>query len=161
MAWSYEIDEHRRFVRSVSFGLLSARDVVAFRQHLAMDPAFDPTFCMLVDFSKVTKVDLFPGEVRILAAMSPFLPTSRRAFVVPANQRNLDLLEVFALFDATLRFSAKGAVRLFTNQKDALEWLFEKGKRANGAARGASQRVLHAAVRNGSRRKHALSRRRS
>jgi hypothetical protein len=161
MAWSYEIDEHRRLVRSVTFGLLSARDVVAFRQHLAMDPAFDPAFCMLVDFSKVTKVDLFPDEVRILAAISPFLPTARRAFVVPDNPQNLELLKVLALFDATLRFSAKGAVRLFTNQKDALEWLFEKGKPTNGSARGASQRIRHPAVRNGSRRKHALSRRRS
>jgi len=121
MSWLYSIDKDRRLVRTTVSGLFRARDVVAFRQHITMDPDFDPAFGMLALFNKVTKVDLFPDEVRVLAGMSPFLPEARRAFVVAPDQRNfMRLYELFALFDAMIRFGSSGAVRLFTTQKAAM-----------------------------------------
>jgi hypothetical protein len=139
MAWSYKIDKDKQFVTCVVSGVFRTRDVVAFRQIITMDPAFDPAFCMLADLTKVTKVDIFPDEVRILATMSPFLPTARRAFVLSAHQRNMNLLELLRLFYATVRFYGSGTVRLFTSQKEALEWLLPKTK----PAKGFDGRVMH------------------
>lgn len=157
MAWLYSIDSDRQLVRTTVSGLFRARDVVSFRQHIMMDSAFDPGFCMLADFTKITKVDLLPDEVRVLAAMSPFLPESRRAFVLTAEQRNfLKLSELFALFEAMTRFYGRGAIRMFTTQKEALRWLFPKAKPANGPHKEATQLATQEALRNRSVRRVAL-----
>jgi hypothetical protein len=158
MAWLYRIDSDRQLVRTTVSGLFRARDVVAFRQHLAMDPAFDPAFCMLADFTKITKVDILPDEVKVLAVMSPFLPETRRAFILAAEQRNfLKLYELFAMFDAMARFYGTGTIRLFTTQKDALGWLFPKAKPTNGPHRIETQVIGEEAMGNRSVRKLAAS----
>jgi hypothetical protein len=153
MSVSYKIDRNKRLVVSRASGVFSARDVVAFSQCVTSDPAFDPAFGLLADLTSVKKVDILPEEARILAAMTPFLPEARRAFVVAANQPDLKLLELFALFEATRRFFGDKSVQLFTSHAAAVRWLFGRARATHRSSKEARPPAVEPAMRNRSPRK--------
>jgi hypothetical protein len=126
MPSSYVIDKERKLVITTAWGDCNADDVLEFRKQVLKDGDFDPTFSQLADFTGVTKVDVSPDEVRMLAAISPFSPQSRRALVAD-NQVIFGLSKMFGIL-RNLR--GEKLIRVFRTRSEALDWLLEKDKAA-------------------------------
>jgi hypothetical protein len=126
MPASYSIDKQKRLVTTRAWGTCTVQDALEFRRQVLEDDNFDPSFAQLADFTAVTKVEFTPGEVRMLAWVTPFSPDSRRAIVVE------DWLAFgFARMYETLR-SLRGDrhVRVFRDRDEALAWIFPKDRAA-------------------------------
>ena len=126
MPSSYVIDKERKLVITTAWGDCSADDVLEFRKQVLKDRDFDPSFSQLADFTGVTKVDVSPDEVRMLATKSPFSTQSRRALVAD-NQVIFGLSKMFGIL-RNLR--GEKLIRVFRTRNEALDWLLEKDKAA-------------------------------
>ena len=126
MPSSYVIDKERKLVITTAWGDCTADDVLEFRKQVLKDHDFDPSYSQLADFTGVTKVDFSPDEVRMLAAISPFSPQSRRALVAD-NQLIFGLSKMFGIL-RNLR--GEKLIRVFRTRSEALDWLLEKDKAA-------------------------------
>jgi hypothetical protein len=110
MPATYEIDTHKKLVVTTAWGLCTADDVLRFRRALSSDSNFDPSFCQLADFTRVTQVKFTPDDVRMLAEVSPFSLRSRRALVAGDILRSL---------------RGEHDLRVFRNRCEAMAWLME------------------------------------
>ena len=126
MPSSYVIDKERKLVITTAWGDCNAEDVLEFRKQVLRDSDFDPSFSQLADFTGVTKVDVSPDEVRMLATKSPFSTQSRRALVAD-NQVIFGLSKMFGIL-RNLR--GEKLIRVFRSRSEALDWLLEKDKAA-------------------------------
>jgi hypothetical protein len=126
MPSSYVIDKERKLVITTAWGDCNADDVLEFRKQVLRDRDFDPSFSQLADFTGVTKVDVSPDEVRMLATKSPFSTQSRRALVAD-NQVIFGLSKMFGIL-RNLR--GEKLIRVFRTRSEALDWLLEKDKAA-------------------------------
>jgi len=126
MPSSYVIDKERKLVITTAWGDCNADDVLEFRKQVLKDRDFDPSFSQLADFTGVTKVDVSPDEVRMLATKSPFSTQSRRALVAD-NQVIFGLSKMFGIL-RNLR--GEKLIRVFRTRNEALDWLLEKDKAA-------------------------------
>ena len=126
MPSSYVIDKERKLVITTAWGDCNADDVLEFRKQVLKDRDFDPSFSQLADFTGVTKVDVSPDEVRMLATKSPFSTQSRRALVAD-NQMIFGLSKMFGIL-RNLR--GEKLIRVFRTRNEALDWLLEKDKAA-------------------------------
>jgi hypothetical protein len=126
MPSSYVIDKERKLVITTAWGDCKADDVLEFRKQVLRDRDFDPSFSQLADFTGVTKVDVSPDEVRMLATKSPFSTQSRRALVAD-NQVIFGLSKMFGIL-RNLR--GEKLIRVFRTRSEALDWLLEKDKAA-------------------------------
>ena len=126
MPSSYVIDKERKLVITTAWGDCTADDVLEFRKQVLKDRDFDPSFSQLADFTGVTKVDVSPDEVRMLATKSPFSTQSRRALVAD-NQVIFGLSKMFGIL-RNLR--GEKLIRVFRTRSEALDWLLEKDKAA-------------------------------
>ena len=126
MPSSYVIDKERKLVITTAWGDCNADDVLEFRKQVLKDRDFDPSFSQLADFTGVTKVDVSPDEVRMLATKSPFSTQSRRALVAD-NQVIFGLSKMFGIL-RNLR--GEKLIRVFRTRSEALDWLLEKDKAA-------------------------------
>jgi len=126
MPSSYVIDKERKLVITTAWGDCNAEDVLEFRKQVLRDSDFDPSFSQLADFTGVTKVDVSPDEVRMLATKSPFSTQSRRALVAD-NQVIFGLSKMFGIL-RNLR--GEKLIRVFRTRSEALDWLLEKDKAA-------------------------------
>ena len=121
MALSYHIDTSLRLVFSRAEATIRDADLLAHQDRLRSDPAFDPSFDQLFDYSQVEEMDITEATVRLLAARNPFMASVRRAFVVvsePARQ-------------LTAQFLAAGGLRpedsrIFNSVAEARRWLHLK-----------------------------------
>ena len=126
MPSSYVIDKERKLVITTAWGDCTADDVLEFRKQVLKDRDFDPSFSQLADFTGVTKVDVSPDEVRMLATKSPFSTQSRRALVAD-NQVIFGLSKMFGIL-RNLR--GEKLIRVFRTRSEALDWLLERNKAA-------------------------------
>ncbi len=126
MPSSYEIDKQRRLVVTTAWGACTADDVLRFRKQLLNDPDFDPSFSQLADFTGITKIDVTPDEIRMLASVSPFSPQSRRSLVA-GDQTVFGIARMFSIL-RSLR--GEHHLRVFRSLSEALDWLMEKDKAA-------------------------------
>ena len=126
MPSSYVIDKERKLVITTAWGDCNADDVLEFRKQVLKDRDFDPSFSQLADFTGVTKVDVSPDEVRMLATKSLFSTQSRRALVAD-NQVIFGLSKMFGIL-RSLR--GEKLIRVFRTRSEALDWLLEKDKAA-------------------------------
>jgi hypothetical protein len=126
MPASYTIDTQRRLVVTRAWGACTADDVLEFRRKIAKDPDFDPGFAQLADFTAITRLDMTPGEVRMLAWGSPFLASSRRALVA----ENALAFGFSRMYETLRGLRGDHHVRVFRNRDDALAWLLQEGKAA-------------------------------
>jgi hypothetical protein len=126
MPLSYVIDKQQRLVVASFWGACTMSDALELRRQILKDDNFDPNFAQLTDLSAVTSINVRPGEVRMLAWMSPFSPDSRRA-IVADSQLTFGLARIYE----TLR-SLRGDrhVRVFHNRDEALAWIFPKDQAA-------------------------------
>jgi hypothetical protein len=79
---TYHIDVGRRLVISHATGRLTDADLQQYQQQLRQEPAFDPTFCQLVDWMGVTSLALTGDGLRQRVAGSIFQPGPPRAIAV-------------------------------------------------------------------------------
>jgi len=126
MPSSYVIDKERKLVITTAWGDCNTDDVLEFRKQVLKDRDFDPSFSQLADLTGVTRVDVSPDEVRMLAAKSPFSPQSRRALVAE-NQMVFGISKMFGIL-RNLR--GEKLIRVFRTRSEALDWLVEKDKAA-------------------------------
>jgi hypothetical protein len=116
---SYTIDKERRLVLSVGTGLLTREDLWGHMGRLSEDPNFDPTFCQLLDFTRVTGLDVEPEDVRQLAQRNVFSQQSRRSFVV-TNDLQFGLARMFEIHRD---LAGEKGIRVFRTFAEAVDWL--------------------------------------
>ena len=107
-------------------GLCSENDILGFHKQIVNDSDFDPRFSQLVDGTGITKTDITPSRMRILAEKSPFSLTSKRAFVAD-SPLGFGLSRVYEIVRG---LKGDRQIRVFRNRKAALEWLLEKRQAA-------------------------------
>lgn len=112
MAYSYSIDPHRRLVVSRASGVFTPDDIVAVRQLVARDPAFDPTYDQIIDLTEATDLKFDYDTMLSVAASSLSQSFVRRALVARtaeqyslacifqvANEQSGQRIDIFATFD--------------------------------------------------------------
>ncbi len=122
MPFSYKIDKERKLVMSTGYGVFTLGDALAHQEKLRKDSDFDPSFCQLMDFTHVTKLDLRPEDVRRLAQASLFAHDSKRAILVNSESA-FGLARMYEILRST--FGERG-IQAFRNLEDALEWVLAK-----------------------------------
>src|SRR5215467_2446756 len=116
---SYKIDKERRLVLTNVWGKLTFADGVAHRDQLLSDPAFDPTYRQISDFTQVTELAFSAEELRQFAQFDLFSPSARRAFVAPEDAK-FGLGRMFAM----LRESrGDTGIRVFRTLEEAEYWV--------------------------------------
>ena len=85
MPAEYKINKFLGVVCSSAHGTLIENEAYSHQDKLRNDPAFDPSFSQLADFTKVTQVDLSTNAIHHLAERNPFGIGSKRAFVTPKD----------------------------------------------------------------------------
>ena len=115
---SYQIDPTRRRVLVTGRGQLTDADFTAVRDQLASDPAFDPSWQQLLDFSEGDLSRLEAESIRQMAESSVAGPAARRAYVV-ARDVDFGLVRMFEI----LTDERKGRIRAFRDRGEAEAWL--------------------------------------
>jgi hypothetical protein len=119
MAWSYKIDGERRLVTTTAWGTLTADQVLEHQRKLQNDPAFDPDFFQLLDFTLVVYLKMDAKTVMELSQAESFSRKSRRAFI--ANTPfHYGMARMFAVLH---KLSGEDQIGVFTNHDEALQWL--------------------------------------
>ena len=105
------------------WGFTTFAEVLGHYNNLRTDSHFDPTFNQLVDFTKVTNVEVSAEEIKQFAQLPLFGPGSRRALVSPGGA--IDGL--LRLFSAYRELSpAAEQMKVFGTMDEALNWLNDK-----------------------------------
>ena len=95
-------------------------DLTAAQRALASDPAFDPTFPLLLDLRTATDVCLTWQEMQSLVGVSALAPTTRRAILVGAP----GVLGMARLYEAIREHeTATDVVRACQSIEEAVRWL--------------------------------------
>jgi hypothetical protein len=68
------IDPERSLTITTGHGVVTDEEFVRARQQLLADPAFDPSFDRIWDFSAVTEAQISEGTIAQLVAASPASP---------------------------------------------------------------------------------------
>ena len=119
MAWSYTIDKESHLVTTTAWGTLTADQVLEHQRRLQKDPAFDPDFSQLVDFTLVVYLKMDAKTVMELSDVVVFSAKSRRAFLAD-NPFHYGMARMFAVFHT---LSGGDQIRVFTTRDEALQWL--------------------------------------
>jgi len=120
MPCSYVIDREKRLVISSAWDRVTFVEVRNHQDQLRADPAFDPAFNQLVDASAVTAIAATLDEVKRVATVRIFTPSSRRAFVAATPE----VFGVGRLLGAHFGMGrAPQQVNIFYDLPSALKWL--------------------------------------
>ena len=126
MPATYKIDRVNRVVLSTATGIFTSEDAWNQINQLLADPEFSPTFGQLLDFSTVGPMNLTPAEIKHLAEVALFAPSSRRAFVSPTPL----LYGLARMYAAQREILGDTGIGIFRTMEEAREWLgLEKTKR--------------------------------
>ena len=120
MPMRYDIDEHRKLVRSTGEGRITFVEISAHQDRLLQDSAFDPSFDQFVDLGAAMTPDITTPQAVILAKRPLFSSTSRRAFFASAPT-------VFGLIRMMQAYHESGQehshIGVFYERESAFEWL--------------------------------------
>ena len=119
MAWSYTVDKESRLVTTTAWGTLTADQVLEHQRKLQNDPAFDPDFSQLADFTLVVLMQMDAKTVMELSDIVLFSAKSRRAFIAD-NPFHYGMARMFAAFH---KLSGEDQIQIFTTRDMALQWL--------------------------------------
>ncbi len=123
MPADYKIDKKRRFVLSSGSGLLTKEDILSHMDRISVDPAFDPNFSQLLDFTNVTEVGFGPREVREFAERNIFAPKARRAFLVRDDLH----FALARMFEIHRELRGEMGIGVFRALEDAMKWIEAAG----------------------------------
>jgi hypothetical protein len=120
LAYTYSIDPDRRLVVSRASGIFTPDDVVAVRQRVSRDPAFNPAYNQIIDLSEVTDLRFDYDAMLSVAASSLSQSFVSRAIVArTAEQYSLacifqvaseqlgQRIDIFATFDEAAEWIAR------------------------------------------------------
>lgn len=82
MPLSYQIDTERHLVMTVGWDRCTVGELSEHQRQLGSDPGFNSDFSQLLDFTRVTSVDVDFMAMLELADRHVFSAKSRRAFFV-------------------------------------------------------------------------------
>ena len=118
LAFSYSIDPHRRLVVSRASGVFTPEDVVATRQLVARDPAFDPTYDQIIDLTEATDLKFDYDTMLAVAASSLSQSFVRRAIVA----RTAEQYSLACIFQVASEQSRQ-RIDIFATFDEAVEWI--------------------------------------
>ena len=120
MSLTIRVDPARRVSYVRLSDTVTFDDLATAQRALASDPAFDPTFPLLLDMRAASDVRLTWREMQSLAGISALAPTTRRAILVGAP----GVLGMARLYE-TLREheTAADVVRACQTIEEAVLWL--------------------------------------
>ena len=101
-------------------GIVTFDELVAWQLQLAADPAFDPTFPLLVDMRDVTEMRLTWTELKLLIVQSPVQMTTRRAILL-GNSNVIGSAHVYESLRESL--TASSSARVVYTLTEAAQWL--------------------------------------
>lgn len=117
MPIEYTIDAERRLILTNVTGVVAPADMLEHYRTLAADPAFDPEFDALVDFSGAAPFEAKGEEIRDIARAVPNARGTRRALVV-----DRDLHYGFGRMASAAR-AHDLEIQVFRSRAEALTWL--------------------------------------
>lgn len=118
MAYSYSIDARRRLVVSRASGVFTPEDVVAVRELVARDPAFDPTYDQIIDLTEATDLKFDYDTMLAVAASSLSQSFVRRAIVA----RTAAQYSLACIFQVASEQSGQ-RIDIFATFEEAAEWM--------------------------------------
>lgn len=120
---SYRIDRDRRLVFIDCVGTIAREDFLDAQARFEQDPAFDPSYAVLLDGLKANFGQLTAEDLQAIAQNNRMAPGVRRAFVVD-TAKNFGRVAVFVVM-------AEGGydspLALFETLEDAMFWLDSGG----------------------------------
>lgn len=119
MSAVYTIDKQRRLVLSSADGTLTREDVQGHMDRLSNDPDFNPDFSQVLDFTRVSTVELEPDDIRLFAKRKIFSLTSRRAMIVK-DDLQFGLARMFATHR---ELEGEIGISVFRDAAEAMEWV--------------------------------------
>jgi hypothetical protein len=123
------IDADRKLIITVCSGTVIDEELLQARKQVLADPAFDPSFDRLWDFSFVTKEDVSEEAIASLVKTSPYVGDISRAVVVSAAPKAL--ARVLEFVSQSRRFNR--GIAAFPTRKAAEQWI-ESERAAHGRA---------------------------
>ncbi len=124
MPVAYTIDREKGRVISWGEGTISWDDIIAHMDSLTKDRDFRPTFSQLIDFTKVTKIELTHDQIYELAKRTVFGRGSMRAFVA-GNPIQYGLSRMFQSYR---KMFGTETIHIFTDPGEATQWLERKAQ---------------------------------
>ncbi len=119
MPATYVIDRENRTVLFVLRELVTLRGLAQENTRLNNDPAFDPGFSEVIDFTGVSEVQMGYADFRALQEGDPFFASSKRALIVGCSSESF----YGAARMYRVMHGAKLRVEIFKNKEEALRWL--------------------------------------
>src|SRR5207302_10692214 len=98
MPCDYVIDTDQRLVITSGWDVLTGAEALEHQNRLLADKAFHPDFSQLLDYTRVTRVDIAAPMVKVLAARNVFRPQSRRAFLVGDSKVSFGMVRMFQAY---------------------------------------------------------------
>ena len=122
MSVHYVLDIENRVVLTIFKGVVTLRDAVEECTRLQQDPAFDPGFSELVDFSAASDVQMRYTDFRSLLEIDPFACNSKRAFVIASHDAVYGTARMYQIMRGNHPW-----VKLFATIEEAVLWLTSPG----------------------------------
>ena len=100
-------------------GVVTPSELAHENVRLNNDPAFDPGFAELVDFTGVSEVQIgCVDDLKSLQELDPFFTSSKRALVVGPQSSTYGAARLYQMMRKD-----ESRVEIFKNRKEALQWL--------------------------------------
>lgn len=119
MPVSYHIDGEPSFVITTAWGTVTGAECIEHQRQLRSDAGFSPDFPQLLDFTRVTAVQIDLATIFELADVDVFSGKSRRAFLAP----NPLAYGMSRMFIASRGLTGEEQMRVFRDRDEALRWL--------------------------------------
>jgi hypothetical protein len=122
MPITYHIDAERRLVLTHASGILTDADLLAHKERLARDAAFDPAMAQLSDLREIQRLDVTAAGVRAMVDHDTVHVARRTghrlALVVPTDDA-FGMARMYQL----MRREDDGNVGVFRTMPEAEAWL--------------------------------------
>lgn len=120
MVDEWTVDTQRRLVTIRVSGGITYAEVMAARRAFTNHSGFHPDFFQLIDLREVTQIGLSGEEIRKLAVIAVFSPSSRRAIVTPRDEA-FGLARMFAIYREIN--NGREQIEVFRSIEEAEAWL--------------------------------------
>ena len=121
MPFTNQILVSDRIVLTVATGVINDQLAISNQKKITEHPDFDPAFDQMADLTGVSKVEITHEGLTRLSLKSPFLASSRRAFIVSIS----DGEEKLGIF-ASLTGIKSDNVLVTDNREEAYGWLMNR-----------------------------------
>jgi len=121
MPFTNQILVSDRIVLTVVTGVINDQLAIANQKKIIDHPDFDPAFDQIADLTGVSMIEITQEGLAQLSINSPFLPTSRRAYII-SNPDGEEKLGIFA----SLIDMQSDKVLVTAKREEAYSWLMDR-----------------------------------